>query len=179
MSLRVRMWPREHEDVFVKDRWRLSLCVGNESISFALVSLPSRGGRVGAASCTGCLFASSFIVSLCLLTYVHAILSLLFSFSFVLYSPSDCLPLSPASQPIVFICQSSQGRTYCSCSPYLCFLLFCLFLSHKHSVSASLHLLPSILLRSLCGIQKQKSSWKRLHKKKLDSGGAFSHSYLV
>lgn len=35
------------------------LCVGNESISFTVVSLPSRGGRAGAASCIGCLFASS------------------------------------------------------------------------------------------------------------------------
>lgn len=40
----------------------LCLCVGNESISFTPVPLPSRGGRgggVGAASCIGGLFASS------------------------------------------------------------------------------------------------------------------------
>lgn len=43
------------------DVW-LCLCVGNESISFTLVSLPSRGGRVGAASCIGSLFAFSFIL---------------------------------------------------------------------------------------------------------------------
>lgn len=48
----------------------LCLCVGNESISFTLVSLPGRAGRVGAASCNvACslpLFFSHMLVPFCL-----------------------------------------------------------------------------------------------------------------
>lgn len=158
VSSRVRASTRTCLSKTDGDAW-LCLCVGNESISFTLVSLPSRGGRVGAASCIGCLFASSFILSqfshICSWHSVFIVLCLIC----LILSHWLSLPLSPASQPIVFVCQSSHGRTYCSCSPYLCFLLFCLFLSHEHSILPRLTLSApassgSILLFSLCEIRK-------------------------
>ena len=57
----------------------LCLCVGNESISFTLVSSPDRGGRAPL-----CFLPLYFYP--CFLTYARSILSLSFSVSFVSYS---------------------------------------------------------------------------------------------
>lgn len=81
----------------------LCLCVGNESISFTLVSLPSRGGRVGAASCIGCLFASSFI--LCLFSHIclcHSVFIVLCLICLIV-SQRLSLPPSPLSTPCLYL----------------------------------------------------------------------------
>lgn len=146
------------------DAW-LCLCVGNESISFTPVSLPSRGGREGAASCIGCLFASSFILSLfshiCSRHSVFIVLCLIC----LITSQWLSLPPRPAPHPFVFICQSSRGCTYCSCSQYLLLLFFLIPPPHPSSPGVTLSASAysrSILLFPLCGIQK--SPWKRWQK---------------
>lgn len=133
--LRVQTCPRVHEGVFVKDRWRL--CVGNESISFTLVWLPSRGGRLGAASCIGCLFASSLLSHMLLPFCLYCSLSHL----------SHSLPATVfASEP-----SSSTARLYLPVMawPYLaalnififhCSVYFYLLSTQSPSVSPLLHL---------------------------------------
>lgn len=69
----VRMCPCVYEGVFVKDRWGwvvVCLCVGNESISFTLVSSPDRGGRAPHA-----LVASPFPSSFFLSVFPHMLVA--------------------------------------------------------------------------------------------------------
>lgn len=120
----------------------LCLCVGNESISFTRVPLPSRGGRVGAVSCVACLFASSLFSHMLVPFCLYCSLSHL----------SHGLPATVfASEP-----SSSTACLYLpviawpySCSQYLHFLLFCLFLSPERSVPHSLTRSAPVYYRSI------------------------------
>ena len=82
--------------------WWLCLCVGNESISFALVSLrPTGGGRVPRGFCVASLFLSSLFLSQ-FFTYARGILSLSFSVSVTLLYQSllPIFALNPLSQSV-------------------------------------------------------------------------------
>lgn len=113
------------------------------------------GGRAPPRAFVACLRPLSFS----LFSHICWCYSVFIVLCLICLILSQSLPLSPASQPIVFVCQSSHARAYCSCSPYLSFLLFCLFLSHRHSIPFILTFSApassgSILLFSTCGIQK-------------------------
>lgn len=111
----------------------LCLCAENESISFTLVSLPDRRGRWVPHVLVASLFPSSFIPSV-------------FSNMFV----SFCLYCSPShlshALPVSFIASYPFITTLCLHLPitgyihlfilnfFGCFLLFCLLLSHQHSL---------------------------------------------
>lgn len=124
----------------------LCLCVGNESISFTPVPLPSRGGRGGWGGRR--LVYRWPVCFLSLLTYARAILSSLFSVSFVSQSPSDRLCLRARR-----LNRSSLSASHRVASPsfpqYLHFLLFCLFLSPEHSIPHSLTLSAPVYYRSI------------------------------
>lgn len=130
------------EGMFVKDRWGwvvVSMCWKWVDLIYTGLFTPQRG-RAPRASVAS-LLPSSFVPCLCFLSDAHSILSLLFPGSFVSYSPGIflCLPslhcnLLSLSANICLVYLFTQFRAGC-------FLLFCLFLFHSHSLRIHFHLL--------------------------------------
>lgn len=131
------------------DGW-LCLCVGNESISFTPVSSPDRGGRAP-RTLVASLSPSSFVLSLSLFVFSHVLVA--FCHYCSLSHLSHTLPVSFfASYLYIVSCYLCLPTYSLSISIFGCFLLFCLFLYHQHSlrIHFNLSFTPSFPMYLLC-----------------------------
>lgn len=163
----VQTCPREHEGMFVKDRWRrvaVSMCWKWVDLIYTGVFAQQR--REGGRRLIYWLPVCFLFHSLSVFSHMLVPFCLYCSLSHLSHSlPETVFASKPTLNPL------SLSASHCvalpGCSQYLHFLLFCLFLSHKHSIPAdSPFSLPayyrSISPFSRCGFQK--SSQGRWHK---------------